>query len=273
MRLMCIGAHPDDCDSKAAGLAAKHLERGGDVLFLSLTNGNAGHHQMQPSQLAERRRREARQAAESLGRNLPGRMGYRVLEHDDGRLTPSLEVREELIGIIREFGPDLLLGPRPFDYHADHRAAGVLLMDASYLLTVPLIRPDVPAMRRMPVIAYTADHFQRPYPFRAAIVINIDRHFDRKVRMFACHESQAFEWLPYNGQYLNEVPADADERLQWLMKRFAGRGRAVAERWRALLVERYGPERGASVEQAEAFEICEYGRQPQPTQMEDLFPG
>ena len=168
MKLMFIGAHPDDGDGRAAGLAARYVEQGGEALFVSTTNGNAGHHEMAPDDLARRRKEEARRAAEVIGAE------YLVLDNDDGKLTPAVEIREELIGLIRRFQPDLLLGLRPVDYHPDHRAAGQLVMDASYMLTVPLIRPDVPLLRRMPVIACVHDRFQRPIPFQPDVE-TIDR--------------------------------------------------------------------------------------------------
>jgi len=167
MRLMVLGAHPDDPDSSAGGLAARCVQDGGEALLVSVTNGNAGHHRMAPEELARRRASEARAAGEAIGAD------YVVLDHDDGRLTPSLQVREELIRLMREFSPDLLLGPRPSDYHADHRAVGQLMMDASYLLTVPLVCPGTAIMSRMPVIAYTYDRFTTPRPFRADGVVAV----------------------------------------------------------------------------------------------------
>ena len=262
---MCVGAHPDDCDIRAGGLAGITVERGGQVLFVSLTNGNAGHHTMAPAELARRRKEEARRAGQVVGAE------YLVLDHDDGRLTASLEAREELIGIIRRFGPDLLLGPRPFDYHADHRAAGQLVADASFLLTVPLVRPDVPAMRRMPVICYTADGFTKPLPFQADVVVDVDEHMDQKLRMIVCHESQVYEWLPYNSGALDEVPTDAEARSRWACERYSARSARIADTYRQKLVEHYGPERGARVRHAEVFEICEYGRRPDAELLAQLF--
>lgn len=266
MRLMCVGAHPDDCDIRTGGLALKCVADGGEALFVSLTNGNAGHHEMQPDALARRRKAEARRAGETLG------VEYRVLDHDDGRLVASLEAREELIGLVRGFRPNLLLGPRPFDYHADHRAAGQLVMDASYLLTVPLIRPDVPIMERMPVIGYTSDRFQRPYPFSPDAVIGIDEEFDTKVDALACHESQVFEWIPFNGGYLDQVPEGHEERRRFIAERYGSRFRSVADRYREQLIVRYGSARGEKVDHAEAFEVCEYGRQPAADELGELFP-
>jgi len=266
MRLMFIGAHPDDGDGRVGGLAARYVERGGAAMLVSVTNGNAGHQQMRPAELAARRREEARRAGEVIGAD------YVVLDYDDGRLTPSLEAREELIGLIREFEPDLLLGLRPVDYHADHRAAGQLVVDASYLLTVPLVRPDVPALEGMPVIAYTYDRFTKPLPFQADVVVAVDEYSERRARMLACHESQMFEWLPFNGGYLDEVPENAAERWEWFRARCQVRFRAAADTFRARLIERYGADEGDGVHCAEVFEICEYGRRPDEDLIEKLFP-
>lgn len=266
MRLMCIGAHPDDGDGRAGGLAARYVERDGQALFVSVTNGNAGHHEMAPDALAARRKAEARRAAAVIGAE------YVVLDHDDGRLMPSVEVREELIGLIRSFRPDLLLALRPVDYHADHRAAGQLVVDASYLLTVPLVRPDVPILERMPVICYTCDRFRKPQPFQADVVMAVDEWFDHKVRMLACHESQFFEWLPFNSGCLQDVPKDPARRHDWLRERCVKRFGEVADRFREQLIARYGARKGRSIRYAEAFEVCEYGRQPDAGLIEQLFP-
>ncbi len=265
MKLMFIGAHPDDGDGRVGGLAARYVERGGQAMLVSVTNGNAGHYEMAPDDLARRRKAEARRAGDVIGAD------YVVLDHDDARLTPDVEIREELIGMIRQFRPDLLLGLRPFDYHADHRAAGQLVMDASYLLTVPLVRPDVPIMARMPVICYTYDRFRKPTPFQCDVAVAVDEYIEVKVRMQACHESQFFEWLAFNSGNLDQVPRGEAERFQWLFER-RGASTFLADTYREKLIERYGPERGKEIRQAEVFEICEYGTRPDADLIEKLFP-
>ncbi len=266
MNLMFIGAHPDDGDGRAGGLAARYIDRGGRAQFVAVSNGNAGHHGMEPAELARRRKAEARRAGEVIGAD------YLVLDHDDARLVPTVAIREELIALIRRFHPDLLITVRPFDYHPDHRAAGQLVVDASYLLTVPHVCPDAPIMRRMPVICYAYDHFQKPLPFECDVIVVVEEYFDQKVRMLAAHESQMFEWLPFNGRYLARVPKEHEQRLEWLRGRLADRLSGQARMFRQALVDRYGPRRGAEVRYAEAFELCEYGRQPSPELLEELFP-
>src|SRR5690606_535645 len=99
--ILVIGAHPDDCDFFAGGCAALWRRRGDRVRFVSMTNGDAGHHTMARRALAERRRAEAARAAEVIG------IEYVVLHHHDGELLPTLEIRSEVIRMVREFRPDL----------------------------------------------------------------------------------------------------------------------------------------------------------------------
>src|SRR5688572_24471858 len=111
--LLVFGAHPDDCEYTTGGLAALFAKRGGRVRFVSVTNGDAGHQTLAGAQLATIRRAEAKAAADALG------IESLVLDNHDGELLPTLDRRRQIIGIIREFKADLILTPRPNDYHPD----------------------------------------------------------------------------------------------------------------------------------------------------------
>ncbi|HZW32213.1 MAG TPA: PIG-L family deacetylase [Isosphaeraceae bacterium] len=253
LRVLIIGAHPDDADVKAGGTAAKWCSLGHVVRLVSLTNGRAGHQTMHGPRLAQRRRTEAQAAAATIGAT------YEILDHPDGELDDRLEYREEVIRLIRSFRPDLILTHRSTDYHPDHRFAGLLVQDASYLLTVPAICPDVPHLPACPVILSFSDAFTKPCPFEPHVVVDIDGEFDRLVAMLYCHGSQFFEWLPYNAGYLDQVPAGADARRAWLVDRLRQRIEPMADRYRDLIVQTYGPEHGGRVRLIEAFEVSEYG--------------
>ena len=112
-----------------------------------------------------------------------------------------------MIRLIRGFRPDLIITHRSTDYHPDHRFAGLLVQDAAYLLTVPAICPDAPHLPASPVILYFSDAFKKPCPFEPHVVVDIGAEFDRLVGMLHCHQSQFYEWLPYNAGYLDQVPA------------------------------------------------------------------
>lgn len=263
LRIIMFGAHPDDCDIRSAGTAAKWVALGHKVRFVSVTNGDAGHHEMGGGMLAMRRRAEAQEVGKRLG------IEYVVLDNHDGELVPSLDVREQIIQQIREWNADLVLGPRPNDYHPDHRYTGVLLQDAAFMVTVPNIETRTPALKKNPVFLYYQDGFQRPNPFRPDIVVNIDDTIDKKIDALDAHESQFYEWLPWHAGYLDQVPKDPAARKAWLKK---SRGGNIAPSVREALVKAYGQDVGAKVQHAEAFEICEYGSRPSEADIKRLFP-
>ena len=266
LRVLVIGAHPDDCDITAGGTAALYARQGHTVLFVSVTNGDAGHHAMGGAVLAQRRIAEAQASGAVIG------IEYRVLDNHDGQLLPTLEMRYQIIRLIREFRPDLLLLPRPNDYHPDHRYTSQLVQDAAYMITVPNVCAFSPHMPANPVMAYVSDHFQKPYPFSPNVIVPIDDVIEQKIDMLDKHVSQFYEWLPYNGGYADQVPSGAEERRAWLQQRFEARLRSDADRFRELLIAQYGPERGAKVRYAEAFEGCEYGKALTDANVRELFP-
>lgn len=266
LSILVFGAHPDDPDISAGGIAALYTRAGHTVKLVSLTNGDAGHHEIGGAPLAWRRRQEAAAAGACLGAE------YVTLDIHDGALLPSLENRNLVIATMREFAPDLVLVHRPNDYHPDHRYASQLVQDASYMVTVPNVVSHVPHLRTMPVIMYTWDHFQKPYPFTPDVVVAIDDVIGQKIDAMHCHTSQMYEWLPYNGGYEDQVPTDPDERRTWLVGFRDGRLKRAAQLYPEKLAELYGNERAAKVQYAEAFEACEYGTPLTADMISKLFP-
>ena len=264
VRIIAFGAHPDDCDLGAGGLAAKYAALGFKVKFVSLTNGDAGHQTQGGEELAKRRRSEAQEAGRRIG------IEYEVLNNHDGKLLPTLDVREQVIREIRQWKADVVIGPRPNDYHPDHRYTGVLVQDASYMVIVPNLVKDTPPLPRNPVFLYYSDRFTKPQPFRPDIVVSIDDVFQKKIDMLDAHVSQFYEWLPWTIGNLDQVPKDVVERKKWL----AAQPMAVrkgAPEWQATLEKRYGAS-AAGIQHVEAFEITEYGRQPSEEEIRKLFP-
>lgn len=286
IRAMMIGAHPDDCDFRCGGIALKYAALGHKVKFVAMVNGCGGHHEMKPAEIAARRKKETEEVAKLAG------IEYDVWELPDCELIADLETRKRLIREIRKFNPDVIFCSRPNDYHTDHRNASLLVQDASYLLIVPNFCPEVPAMKKTPVILHCYDHFQNP-PFVADIAFAIDDVLEKKIEMLACHESQLFEWLPYTKGTLDQVPAGKEERLQWLhepriprdkplplhmlMANLIGdeseyREAVPAVKYRDKLIERYGEEKGNATLFAEAFAVCEYGSPLTAEAAKELFP-
>jgi LmbE family N-acetylglucosaminyl deacetylase len=252
LRILVFSAHPDDAEFHAGGLLALHRRRGHAVRMISVSDGSAGHHRLSRDALAARRLDEARAAAAIIGAEVE------VWPHRDGELEPSLALRRDVIAGIRRFRPDLVLTHRIHDYHPDHRAVGQLVRDACYMVRVPNIVPEVPALPRDPVVACFADFFSEPAPFRADAIVDVESALDDFVAMLDCHASQVYEWIPHTLGREGNVPADADARRRWLPTVYA-RSRAVAQR--------FAPEH----RYAEAFEISEYARKPSPDELRALF--
>jgi LmbE family N-acetylglucosaminyl deacetylase len=140
LNIMAIGAHPDDCDFCFGGTALKFQTQGCRVMFLSMTNGCAGHYATPGPAMASRRYGETQAVSKLTG------IEYRMTDIPDGSLTADLRYRDMLMREIRAFKPDMIFSHRPNDYHPDHRSTGTLVMDCSYLAIVPHIVPDSPPL-------------------------------------------------------------------------------------------------------------------------------
>jgi LmbE family N-acetylglucosaminyl deacetylase len=271
LRIIVFGAHPDDCEQKAGGVAAMWAAQGHHVKFVSTTNGDIGHAEIAGGQLAKIRTAEVKQAAKILGID-----ESEVLDIHDGELMPTLENRRKFVRLIRDFKADIVMSHRPNDYHPDHRYTGVLVQDAAFMVTVKFFCNDVPQLPKNPVFLYLSDNFQKPNPFDPDIVVGIDDVFDRKFDAIWTLQSQ-IESLWATGNFENVVPvptkpAARQQRQDQVRQRLARRDQAVAKKYRDKLIELYGRDKAENIRHAEAFEICEYGRRPTKEDLKKLFP-
>jgi LmbE family N-acetylglucosaminyl deacetylase len=269
LRIIVFGAHPDDAEYKAGGSAVKWARQGHHVKLVSVTNGDIGHWKEAGGPLALRRAAEVAACAKKLG------VTSQVLDIHDGELVPSLEYRKLLTRVIREWQADIVIAPRPWDYHPDHRYVGVLIQDAAFMVAVPFICPDVPPLKKNPVFLYSSDGFQKPYPFTPDIAVSVDDSFDQKLDGIHELTSQHYEGGANGSEaHVKSVPPASDEvgRRAWLKRRWGARQGGEADKYRDLLVKLYGPEKGKAVKYAETFEICEYGRRPSMDEIKKLFP-
>jgi LmbE family N-acetylglucosaminyl deacetylase len=264
LRVIAFGAHPDDAEVCAGGIAAKFAAKGHLVKLVSVTNGDAGHCEQGGGALAKRRRAEAQEAARRLGI-----AEYEVFDNHDGELMPSLEVRKQIIRAIRQWGADIVLSPRPYDYHPDHRYTSILVQDAAFMVLIPMVVTDAPPLKRNPVFLYYEDDFKKPQPFHPDIAIGIDDAWQKKLDAFDAEPSQFYEAQPKCWGGGIDVPTDPAERRKWLEKSWSSAPgpavRKVLEKW-------YGPARAKSIRHAEAFEFCEYGSRASVEQLKRLFP-
>jgi LmbE family N-acetylglucosaminyl deacetylase len=269
LRIIAFGAHPDDCELREAGCAAKWAAQGHHVKFVSCTNGDIGHWGMAGGPLAVRRAAENKRCSAILG------IENQVLDIHDGELMVTMDNRRTICRLIREWRADIVISHRPNDYHPDHRYVGVLVMDAAYMVTVPYFCPDTPYLEKNPVFLFSEDGFQRPNPFTADIAVSIDDVLDKKLACVEALESQFYEGGCNGGAHLVPDPKDAEKvsvRKKQVREQFTKRFAATANRFRATLGDFYGKEPAAQVAAAEAFEICEYGRRPSKEEIRTLFP-
>lgn len=270
LRIIAIFAHPDDAEVKMGGTAAKFAEMGHAVKFVSLTNGDAGHETEGGGYLARRRTNEAQKAAKILGVE-----EYVIFDNHDAELMPSLHIRHDIIREIRKWSADIVIGLRPNDYHPDHRYAGILLMDSSFLVVVPNVAPDVPAMNKNPVFLYMEDGFKKPNPFSPDITVVVDDTFEKKIKSLNAHESQFYEWLPNVMGIDEDVPENSKDRLIWLEKwlhNWNSHMSHLENDVKKSLTKWYGVKIASNASHTESFEIAEYGHQPTENEILNLFP-
>ena len=263
LNVLIIGAHPDDPD-KIGGCAYKWTLAGHTVTMVSFTNGNKGHQSIKADELVKLRREEARKAGAVIG------IKYITLDNNDGELVPSYENRLKMIRVIREHKADLVIFPRPYDYHPDHRYTGTLVLDAAYMVTVPTVLPEVPFLERNPMFLYMSDGFVHPEPFSADIAIDIDEAIEKKIDMYHQHTTQMYEWLPFNRGNLSSVPASEADRRAWLGE--SRKRDSSANQYRSKLIELYGQAKGATINYCEAFQDSGYGTRLTKENMKTYFP-
>lgn len=267
LRIICFDAHPDDCELAVGGTAALWAAKGHHVKLVSVTNGDIGHWRDAGGPLARRRKAEVQRADQILG------VTTEVLDIHDGELLPTIENRRTITRLIREWNADIVMGPRPNDYHPDHRYTGVLMEDSAYMVTVPFFCPDIPALKKNPVFLYYADRFQKPNPFTPDVAVDIDSVIQKKLDALDALVSQFYEGGANGSEDLvPSDPAKQVERHRQVRDGFDRHNQDAAHRFRTKLNDFYGQEKAGTVKHAEAFEVCEYGRQPDQSELRKLFP-
>lgn len=266
LNIIAFGAHPDDAELKAAGVGALWAANGHKVKFVAMTNGDIGHFEQAGGPLAQRRYKEVQECARILG------ITTDVLDIHDGELMPDLETRRTVARKIRDWQADIVMGHRPYDYHPDHRYTGVLLNDAAVVVAAPFFVPDTPPTQGNPIFLSYSDNFQDPKPFAPDLVVDIDAAADRKWQCVSAMPSQFGDKDSWQGRTRPDVPDSDTARPAYLLKLAQGRTSAVADQYRAKLIELYGQERGSKVRYAEAFKLNQYGRQVPVAELRKMFP-
>ena len=192
-RLLVVVAHPDDADYGMAGSVARWTAEGARAQLVCCTSGDAtaGDATTDPLELAARREREQRQAAEVIGYE-----DVVFLHRPEGALVNDLALREQLTRVVRAFRPDALATGDPRTLiqpwgrvnHVDHREAGAATLDvieaAANAMAFPwLVRSDELAPHAV----------SRLYLFwseRADAAVDVGSTLEAKVRAIETHASR-----------------------------------------------------------------------------------
>lgn len=224
MRVLAVGAHPDDLELACGGTLVRYVNEGHDVVMCHVANGDAGSFVHSREQLAVVRGREAGRAAQVAGAD------HDTLGISDGEVNASdADQRAMVIDLVRKHRPDVIITHAPNDYHTDHNEVSRLVFDASFLATVPLIGTQRPHHATVTPLFYMETY--AGMDFVPDEFVDISAVIDTKIDMFTCHASQ-IDWLR------DHVEVDLTEVI-----------RTVA-RFRGLQCQ---------VEYAEAFALCRRG--------------
>lgn len=189
MRVLAVGAHPDDVEILCAGTLARCAARGDHVEIAIATDGTAGHAEIAAEELAPIREREARAAGDTIG------AGVHWMGFPDEFLFDDAPTRLAFVDMIRRARPDVILAHAASDYHPDHRATHQLTFHASFISTLPNVATEHEPMDSVPAL-YWMDTLAGQ-GFHPEIFVDVTESFETKRRMLACHESQV-EWLRHH---------------------------------------------------------------------------
>jgi len=186
LRILAVGAHPDDIEILCAGTLARYAAEGHKIFLGIATDGAAGHAEILPDQLRDIRAREATEAAAVLGAEL------RFVGEEDEWLFHDRPTREKFVELIRWADPDIIITHNPQDYHPDHRACADLVFAASFLSTLVNIMPEVPAQSKMATLFYMDS--LAGTDFTPEYYVDISETMETKLEMLRKHETQ-LKWL------------------------------------------------------------------------------
>ena len=183
MRVLAIGAHPDDIEIACSGTLAKCVKRGDTVIVCHVSTGDLGHVIIPPDELTVIRAEEARRAGAMAGIEVIG-AGF----HDLDIFDNNKEARDRIVDVIRYADPDVIITHNPDDYMPDHTAVSRLVFDASFSATLP----NYPSKEKKPaklVPIYYMDTLAG-VNFVPTEYVDITDEIDLKLAMLNCHESQ-----------------------------------------------------------------------------------
>lgn len=186
MKVLALGAHPDDLEILCAGTLARFVERGDEVFMAHSCRGDKGHFEIPQEELADIRGREAERSASIIGAKSIG------LGIDDLELRVTREATMKFVDLIRSTRPDLIVTHHPNDYMPDHTVTSRLAFDASFIATLPHTKTDHPHHDKVTPIIYMDT--LAGVDFKPEEYVDISSSIETKIQMLSCHSSQV-DWL------------------------------------------------------------------------------
>ena len=192
MRVLAIGAHPDDIEIACSGTLAKCVERGDKVIVCHASSGNLGHVVIPPDELKKIRAEEARKAGSLAGTEVIT-AGFDDLDIYDN----NKKARDMMVDVIRYADPDFIITHDPDDYMPDHTAVSRLVFDASFTATLPNYpSKQKKAAKLVPI--YYMDSLAG-VGFQPTVYVDITDKIDLKIKMLECHASQLVWMREHDG--------------------------------------------------------------------------
>jgi LmbE family N-acetylglucosaminyl deacetylase len=183
MKILAIGAHPDDAEICCFGTLARCVERGDSVVVCAVTNGNQGHSEIEPTQLRVIRMGEGAKSAQVIGAS------YCTLDIDDMALNAQDEAtRLQMTDLLRSVQPDLIITHAFEDYHPDHVATAELVFYCMVQASLAQVKTKHAVLTK-PVVLYHMDKVGGG-AFIPTDFVDIQTTFDSKLEALSCHASQ-----------------------------------------------------------------------------------
>lgn len=186
MNILAVGAHPDDLEILCGGTLALYARQGHHVTMAVLTNGNMGHPEIEPDEMARIRKAEFEAAAALIGADTIW------MDVDDELSVVDLDARLQMVDVLRQTNPDVILTHNPDDYHVDHRNTGQLVFEAAPLSCVHRLKTRLPAISKQALIYYIDT--LGAVNFLPSEYVDISEVIVLKKEMVRCHRSQG-AWM------------------------------------------------------------------------------
>lgn len=187
MRVLAVGAHPDDLDLLCGGTLARFVREGHEVTMCHATLGDKGSYSESSESISRIRRAEAQRSAEICGAT------YETLGLEDAEVcSADTRQRRLAVDLIRTVRPDLIITHAPGDYMSDHTETSKLVVDSSFHATLPLYGTGTPHHNKVTPVYYMDT--VAGLGFNPSEFVDVSDVIDVKAAMLAAHQSQ-LTWL------------------------------------------------------------------------------